>query len=388
MLTRGSAILCALLSASLLATSCSTDSAAPTPSTVDPAAAATAAGVLTLKLGTIVNSGAPTADRDQRLADVLEEAATLTTSGVAVDVEIIRIDGIDAVDSAVASLVSRGVTVIAALCDDGSVPPIVDAAVERGLLAVTTCVSLPTPPLDTTSPLFIDLASMHSAGDAVAGWLEHLDAARVATIRSDLLPDVDETCSDVEAGMADRDIALELSVTFTELVDDPLEILEDANEALGAVDAIALCALPPAAGDVVSAIRAAGHGQPIIVPWFTDPQIWPLRTDDVYVVAPSSRHRDDPVAGVTDLLDQIGPSALASDVITVDSVVMLSRAAARVGSVGSSRVADGLRMGPIAAVSSELSLDEAGVATAGRTYRVISITNGRETFEDLVRSDS
>lgn len=378
----------ALLCTALLAASCSSDNAAPPPSTVDLAAAAASTGLLTLKIGTIVNTAAPTAERDQRLAEVLGEAASFTTTGAAVDLEVITIDELDDVDSAVAALVEEGVTVIASLCDDGSVPLIVEAAVERGLLAVTTCVSLPTPPLESTSPQFFDLASMDDAGGAVAAWVGQLEATRVGTIRSDLIPDVDDTCSAVERGLAERDIALDVSLTFTELVDDPVVVVDGVVDLLENTDAVVLCALPPAAGDLVMTLRAQGYEQPIIVPWFVDPQVWAPTVNDVYVVSPSSRHGDDPDDRVVDLLGKVGDSAQASDVITADSVTMLSRAAARVGSVGSSRVAEGLRSGPVDALSGELRIDESRSDPSGRNYRVIEITNGRERFTELVTASS
>ncbi len=260
---------------------------------------------MTVKVGAIINTDAPTADRDERLADVLVEASATAASGAAVEIEIIRIDELADVTSAVSSLAGRGVTVIAALCDDASVPPTVDAAVANGMLAITACVTLPTPALTSTSLMFIDLAGMHDAPAAMAVWSQELGAERVATFRSDLVGDVETTCLDVETSLTDLDLTLEASVTFTELVDDPVAIVDTASPLLGEADVVVLCALPPTAGDVVAALRLAGHDQPVIVPWFADNQIWPSTIDGVYVISPASRHGDDPEEQVTMLLEEL-----------------------------------------------------------------------------------
>lgn len=370
---------------------CSSETASPvspSPTTVDPATAAGAAGVMTVKVGAIINTDAPTADRDERLADVLVRASTTAASGAAVEIEIIRIDELADVTSAVSSLAGRGVTVIAALCDDASVPPTVDAAVANGMLAITACVTLPTPALTSTSPMFIDLAGMHDAPDAMAVWSQELGAERVATFRSDLVGDVETTCLDVETSLTDLDLTLEASVAFTELVDDPVAIVNTASPLLGEVDVIILCALPPTAGDVVAALRLAGHDQPVIVPWFADNQIWPSSIDDVHVISPASRHGDDPEEQVTMLLEELGPTAEAVDVVAADSVAMLSLAAERVGSVGSMRLADALRQGSTAVVSGTLSLVEGEPRTKGRSYRVVEVTDGEARFNSLVTAAS
>ncbi len=343
---------------------------------------------MTVKVGAIINTDAPTADRDERLADVLVEASATAASGAAVEIEIIRIDELADVTSAVSSLAGRGVTVIAALCDDASVPPTVDAAVANGMLAITACVTLPTPALTSTSLMFIDLAGMHDASAAMAVWSQELGAERVATFRSDLVGDVETTCLDVETSLTDLDLTLEASVTFTELVDDPVAIVDTASPLLGEADVVVLCALPPTAGDVVAALRLAGHDQPVIVPWFADNQIWPSTIDGVYVISPASRHGDDPEEQVTMLLEELGPTAEAVDVVAADSIAMLSLAAERAGSVGSMRLADALRQGPTAVVSGTLSLVEGEPRTKGRSYRVVEVTNGETRFDSLVTAGS
>ncbi len=363
---------------------CTSSTASTSPITVDPATAAGAAGVMTVKVGAIVNTDAPTAERDERLVEVLTEATTTSAPGAAVSIEVMRIDEVGDVESAVSSLAGRGVTVIAALCDDASVPPTVDAAIASGMLAITACVTLPTPTLTSTSPMFIDLAGMHDAPAAIAAWSHELGAQRVATIRSDLVDDVEATCLDVEASFADLDLALDASVTFTELVDEPALVVSSASPLLNEADVIVLCALPPTTGDIVTALRFAGHDQPIVVPWFADSQVWPSSIDGVSVVSPASRHGDDPDEQVTVLLDELGPKAEAVDVVAADSIWMLSLAAERAGSVGSMRIADAMRQGPTAVLSGSLSLVEGGSQTEGRTYRAITVTSGSAHFDSIV----
>ncbi|MDW3175991.1 MAG: ABC transporter substrate-binding protein [Acidimicrobiia bacterium] len=367
---------------------CSSETLAPDPIPVDPATATGPAGVLTVKLGAIVNTNAPTAERDERLAQVLTEASTAVATGAAVEIEIIRIDEVSDVEAAVSTLAGRGVTVIAALCDDASVPSIVDAAVDNGMLAITACVTLPTPTLTSSSPMFIDLAGMHDAPAAIAAWSEQLDPRSVATIRSDLIDDVETTCVDVESELAEIDLALGGSITFTELVDDPVAIVETSGPLLSEVDVIVLCALPPSTGDVVAALRQVGLDQPVVVPWFADTQLWPDSVNDVFLISPASRHGDDPAEAVRDLLDAVGPDATAVDVVAADSIAMLSIAAQREGSVGASRLSESMRRMPTDVVSGSLSLVEGGSQTSDRSYRVIGITDGEAEFESLVTPTS
>lgn len=358
-------------------------SPSPSPTTVDPAAPAQATGELTVRIGTIVNTSAPTVDRDQQLADVLAQVVERSSDAAAVTFEVTTIDEVEDVDSSITALAGRGVTVIATLCDDATVPSIVDAAVAQGLLAITACVTLPAPQISSDSPLFIDLAGLHDASNAVARWLAARDSDGIATISSDLVPDVAESCNMIEAGLADLEIGLDLSLEYTELVDEPGEVIEAATTLLATTDAIVLCALPPASGDMVGALRSAGLTQPIVVPWFTDGQVWDATTDEVFLVSPASRHGDDPEATVNDVFEVLGPSAQAVDIVTADSIAMMSEAALRARSTGSSRLASTLRQDAFAAVSGELELEEVA-RVAGRDYRVIEVTNGNPRFLELV----
>lgn len=355
----------------------------PTPTTVDPAEPEQATGEFTVRVGTIVNTAAPTVELDRRLTEVMRQAADSRSSGAAVSIEVMTIDGFEDIESSVSALAGRGVTVIAALCDDATVPGIVEAAVNQGILAVTACVSLPTPTLTSDSPMFIDLAGMHDSGEVIARWASEQDVSGLATIQSDLLADVEESCTSVQSSLASVDVSLDLSLTFTELVDDPTTVIDDSRALLETTDAIVVCALPPAAGDMVSTLRSNGLDQPIIVPWFADTQRWPITTSDVFVVAPASRHGDDPTSAVVDLFDVIGASAQAADVVTADSIAMLSNAALTARSTGSSRLAEQLRAGSVMAVSGELSVDDDS-RVSGRDYRVIGVTRGAESFDGLV----
>jgi len=368
----------------LVAAGCTSEAAAPSPSTVDPAAPTSPTGIVTVKVGAIVNTSAPTAERDERLAQVLIAASKTAASGAAVEIDVIRINDVGDVGSAVSSLAGRGVTVIAALCDDATVPATVDAAVDNGMLAITACVTLPTPTLSSTSPMFIDLAGLGDAPAAIAAWSSELGAERVATIGSDLVDDVDATCANVESSLIDFDISLEASVTFTELVDQPETIVATASSLLAEADVIVLCALPPTAGDFVDALRLVGFDQPVVVPWFADDQSWSQTTSGVYVIAPASRHRDDPKGQVTTLLDDLGLDARAVDVVAADSIAMLSEAADQIGSVGSRRLAEGMRRDTTKVLSGTLALVEGGSQTTGRAYRAIEVTRGEEAFEAIV----
>lgn len=373
------------LIALLAMTSCTSEPVAlPVPTTVDAAAAAQASGELTVKVGTIVNMNAPTAARDRRLADVLTTAAGLTTAGAAVTLEVMTIDGVEDVDSTVSTLAGRGVTVIASLCDDASVSQIIDAALEQGILAVTACVTLPKPDVTSTSPLFFDLANLAETPAAIVELARSFDAEGLSTVRSDLLPDVADSCGAVEEILADTELVLDASVTFTELVDEPSAVIEGATPTLVATDAIVLCALPPSANDMVVALRSAGFDQPVIVPWYADGETWSLSTSDVFVVAPASRYGDDPETAVVELVELVGESAESVDVVSADTIHLLAYAAKSAQSPGSRRLAETLSgLENIPVVSGDVVINEQG-RVSRRDYRVIEIRSGSPEFAGLV----
>lgn len=376
--------LCTLVLA-VVAAGCTSDpQATPVPTTVDAADAAQAAGQLTVKIGTIVNTNAPTADRDLRLTEVLAQATDLATSGAAVTLEVMTIDGVDDVESTVSALAGRGVTVIAALCDDASVPQIVDAALEQGMLAVTACVTLPKPNLGQSSPMFFDLAGLHETPSAIVDWVKSQGAEGISTIGSDLLPDVANSCHEVERALAAAGVSLDASVTFTELVDEPPLVVEGAASTLIETDALVLCALPPTASDMVTALRTAGFAQPVVVPWFAETENWPNTASDVFTIVPASRHGDDPAPAVVNLFESVGDTAQAVDVVSADTVALLANAAELARSPGSSRLADALSSdGRVAAFSGDLSIDQ-DRRVSERSYRVIEISNGTPEFSELI----
>jgi hypothetical protein len=375
------AILCG---AALVAAGCTSEVSSPVPTTVDPATASGSAGLFTVKLGVIVNTSAPTADRDSRVVDVISAATNLSTASIAVDLEVIEIDEVSDTSSAVGALIERGVTVIAALCDDATVPAVVDASVAAGVLAVTACVTIPRPTLTVSSPLFLDLAGLPDAADALAEWSVEREASRVATLRSDLVPDVENACVDYERAIAARGLSLTVSSTFTELLDDEDELVASVAPLLEDADLIAMCSLPPTAGTLVTALRAAGFEQPIVVPWFTDGQLWPATTDDVFVIAPASRYGDEPNEEIRALLTSIGSDAQATDIVAADMIAMLSSAAGRSGSIGSTRIAEAIRGETSEVLSGELRVSNDGSGPDGRTYRVIAVDDGQPMFDSLI----
>lgn len=337
-----------------------------------------------MKLGVIVNTSAPTADRDSRVVDVISTAIRSSTASIAVDLEVIEIDEVTDTSSAVGALIERGVTVIAALCDDATVPAVVDASVAAGVLAVTACVTIPRPTPAVTSPLFLDLADLPDAAEAIAQWSADRGASQVATLRSDLVPDVENACVDYEQAIAGEGLSLAVSSTFTELLDDEDELVASVAPLLEDAELIALCALPPTTGTLVTALRAAGFEQPIVVPWFADGQFWPASTNDVFVITPASRYGDDPNEEIRALLTSIGSDAQATDIVAADMIALLSSAAERAGSIGSTRIADAIRGQTSAALSGELRVSADGSGPDGRTYRVITVDNGQPIFDSLI----
>lgn len=379
----------ALTAVVLLAAGCSSQTSEPEatpPSTVAPADAASSGGLTGINVGIVLNATSPTADRDARLADVMEASATAVRNAQAVDVhvEAVTISDLAEVPAAVADLVNRGVTVIATSCDDSSMPAVVDAAIEAELLAVTGCVAIPKPELDISNRLFIDLASLDDAPTAMAQWAHDQGHSSIAVLSSELIPDVSRTCTDVEdfATAAPRQIEIAAKGSFVELVDDPAALVASLATQLPNADAIVVCALAPALGDTVAALRSAGLEQPVLVPWFGEPQVWSGDTSDVFVFSPSSQQGDDPSEPVLALYDELG-NAEAVDVVAADTLAAIAAAAEASQSVGSRRIADALRGNAVDGLSGKLVIGQGVELPVTRVYRVLEVADGKTTFVEM-----
>lgn len=374
-----------------LALSCSSnDRAASPPSTVANADVIEPVLNPDLRIGMVLNIAAPTAERDQQVSNVLMSAIRTNSAAGLAQLETIQIDEPDDVASAVEALRGLGVTIMVTTCDDGTVPDVISSGLANDMLVLTGCTTLPRPIIESTSDLVIDVASLATSPDAIALALDELLAdlpeeealedeaveaePRVATLASDLIPDVAGECTNVEAAATSEIV---VSERFTGLVDDPEVVVADLSEQLQEVDAIVLCALAPTVGEVVSALRANELDQPIIVPWFADDQTWSDDIDDVWVVAPSSRYGDDPIEEINSLYALLD-DPVATDVITADTLTSLVDAVQRAGSVRPAQMAEVLRAEPFAALSGELTLNQLG--NVERTYRLLEVVDGEARF--------
>ena len=295
------------------------------------------------------------------------------------------------------SLINDGVSVVITGCDDATVPSVVEAATTNELLAVTGCVSLPRPDVarldqEIDEQLFLDLSSLSDDARAIANHAVDAGFDSIGVLSSNLLPDVDRTCLDLAAALpAEATSQITAEVSFTELVDAPTNVVEDFSVALGdeQVDAIVVCALPPTAGDIVPVLRGQGFDQPVIVPWYADAQLWPSNTNDVFVVTPASRYGDDPQGRTTELFEALieqGEEPDAVDVVTADTLAILTDAAVRTGSVGSRRLAEAIDTrvtatdGDILGLSGALHVGGDADVPVRRVYRVIAIEDGIASY--------
>ena len=339
--------------------------------------------MLQVSLGMILNATAPTSERDERLVVVMRSAAAVSESDVQLRIETISIDQIDDVESAVDALIDRGVTVIAASCDDSSMPAVVESTIAAGLLAVTGCVTIPRPELNVSSPLFIDLAGLDDTPNALANWVQKTDARTVAIVGSGLIPDVEKTCLDLEPALLTRDLEIVAKASFTEVLDDAAAVVESVGPRLAEADVVAVCALTPSLGELVEELREAGFDQPIIVPWFGDTQVWKASTNNVFVLAPASRYGDDPSALVSSVFRELdNPEAV--DVVAADTLAILAAAAERTRSTGSSRLAGAIADIKMAAVSGDVVFGRDGATSIERGYRVIEVTDGTPEFVEII----
>ena len=368
----------------------------------------------TLRVGIVVNEAATTAPFDEQIIAALSNSADdLTeTSGLRIDLRTVSVETPIGTEDAVRSLIDDEVSVIITGCDDETVPSVVQTATTNGLLTTTGCASLPRPAVDRVSrevndELFIDLSSLTDDARAIANVVEgSLEASFVGVLHSDLFPDVERTCVDLIAQPDDTsDDSPLLSIpsttmSFTELVDDPTNVVTDLQTALldtasgdEVPDALVICALPPTIGDVVSGLREAGVDLPIVVPWYGDAQSWAVGTDDVFVVTPASRHGDDPEPVVNDLFAALttgenAPGAAA--VVAADTLSILVAAAGDGTLLDAQRLADTIRdssafpAGDIAGLSGPL-VTWSGDDPVERVYRVLEIQNGEPQFHEQVR---
>lgn len=397
---------------SLIVIACSgDDQALSAPTSVPQARAAAASVAPELRIGMVINIAAPTADRDQHVRDVLESAISASPPSVIARLESLQIDEPDDVENAVEALRGLGVTVLVTTCDDGTVPGVVDAGLANDMLVLTGCVGLPRPAGSATSDQVIDVGALATSAstaaevliqlletDIVAGEAVDVEALddqadapeaagegdldpSIGLISSDLVPDVAMECTSIEGELAPAQVAL--SSTFTGLVDDPSVVIDGLGIELESVEIVMLCALAPTVGDLTSALRDRGFDGPIVVPWFADEQQWPQDTNNVWIVAPSSRYGDDPVAQVNSLYEVVDEPS-ATDVVAADTLSILLDAVQRTGSVRPAQLAEVLRDGPIQGLSGTLALDLQTEVT--RNYRLLEIVDGTAVFSSIVEN--
>lgn len=361
----------------------------------------------TIRIGIAVNEAAPTASFDSEIEAILKQAAAILEldSSLGVDFRTISVETPGQAEGGVLSLINDGVSIVVTGCDDATVPSVVEAATNNELLAVTGCVALPRPDIARAEgvdrELFLDLSSLADNARAIATHAQAQGYQSLGVIRSTLLPDVERTCADLqeevlpETSEPDAEsgaTTITAETTFVELVDAPADVVANLGAALppeGELDAIVVCALAPAVGDIVAALRAADLTQPVIVPWYGDGQVWPEDTNNVTIVTPASRYGDDPDLRTEELFDALsiaGGDPDAVDVVTADTLAILVDAANRAGSVGSLRVADAIRDGDsvgdgaLGAVSGELNTGGDEEIPVRRIYRLITVTNGEPSF--------
>lgn len=364
--------------------------------------------ITTLRVGIVVNEAAPTADLDARIVRILNESSSLlsTADSPRIELTTVSVETVGQADGSILALLQDGISVIITGCDDATVPAVLEAATSNELLAVTGCVALPRPDIagadtDIDPSLFVDLSSLADNSLAIEQYSLDQGHDSLGVIRSTLLPDVEQTCIDLEAQLPEGDdedaadtvgTGLAAATTFAELIDAPDNVVADFASSVdqtttGTIDAIVVCALPPSVGDIVQALREAGFDEEVIVPWYGDTQSWSADTTNVVTLSPASRHGDDPEGRTNDLFDAVtvgDQSPNAVDVVTADTLAILVDAVLRTGSVGSRSLAETISgdavvngiSGPIETVG---SID----FPLRRSYRVIAINDGVATFATL-----
>jgi len=375
-----------LIAISLLAAGCTLADSSSSPPISVSSAVAEGSGVTTeLRIGMVLNISAPTAERDEQVRDVLDAAIRASPAAANSRLETVQIDEADDIDAAVVALRGLGVTVLVTTCDDGTVPSVVDAGLDNQMLVLSGCATIPRPELSIDSDLFIDVGTLTTSPAAtVAGLHEMLGDDgqwNVATIASDLVPDVAGECSAIEDALSPAQ--LHSSGRFTGLIDDSAVTVAALDETAAEVDAFVLCALAPTVGDLSTALRNSGFEQPIVVPWFSDDQTWPGETNDVWIVAPSSRYGDDPVGEVNELYDIVDDSG-STDIVAADTLSILVNAVGRIGSVSPARLAEVLREAPSTGLGGELTLRPSGQVE--RTYRLLEVIDGEPEFASSIQA--
>ncbi len=346
-----------------------------------------------IRVALVVNNAAPTASADRELEAILTETVGLLGDRGSIEVELrtVTVDSPGQSEGVMAGLINDGVSVVISGCDDATVPAVIDAATRAELLAVTGCVSLPRPDLsgivDTIdTSFFLDLSSLGDNAGAIASYAAATERDNIAVVRSNLVPDVEQTCLDLVEQA--EDVTVAANVVFTELVDAPsnvASVLAGSIAEQESVNAIAICALAPSVGDVTIALREVGLFQPVITPWYSDAQQWENTSGQIAVLTPASRYGDDPTSSTRELfvaMEETDFAPVAVDVVAADVLAILVDAAERASSVGSLRIADAIRDADsdvtVDGISGSLALTGDDLAPVRREYRVVTIEDGGE----------
>ena len=354
----------------------------------------------------VLNIGAPTAERDRQVRDVLMSAIAASPDAAIARLETLQIDEPDDVDDAVQALRGLGVTVLVTTCDDSTVPGVVEAGLANDMLVLTGCASLPRPAVSTDNDQVIDVGALTTSASTTANVVAQLLEAEIETgnaglaqdtqdgtaqaepseqtqpiavFSSDLVPDVATECAAIEDELAPAGTTR--SSSFTGLVDEPAAVVEELSAALVGVEVVMLCALAPTVGDITSALRESGFDGPIVVPWFADDEQWSPEISNVWIVAPSSRYGDDPVTAVNRLYNEVNePNSV--DVVAADTLSILLYAVEQTGSVRPAQLAATLRDGPVVGLSGPLGLDP--TANVSREYRLLEVVDGAVGFSATI----
>lgn len=352
------------------------------PIAVESAVDVVRSGQPVLRVGAVIDQNSPSRERDNRIIERFRDATEQIDGAYALQLEVTPIDEPADIPGALDVLTELGVTVLLTTCDTTSVPLIAEAAADRSLFTVTGCAAMPQPVIDR-SPLFADLAHLGHVDEAMAIWARQEGHETAAVVSSDLLKDVEDICVGFTESFERRGGTVDEAVSFTGVLDPVEDVVGGVGEQLAEADVLAVCALPGTVGPLVDALRTAGHDQPLILPWFADEENWSADTTELHLMAPASRHGDDPV----DVVDTFVDGESAADALVLDTVAMLMLAADAADSVGSQRLNDAVIDQEFDAPSGVLLVDPDTRQTAGRTYRLITVDDGDASFSRSIATD-
>jgi branched-chain amino acid transport system substrate-binding protein len=299
--------------------------------------------------------------------------------------------------SCAAKLLAQGADIVFTTCDVQLAAPVVQEAINRGVLAIATCIGT-----DQMGPkrfgkkgrlafTFGNLAQDEGSAMAEYAWKRGWRNAAIATDTIiDYFKDVNRAFEARWRQLGGRVVAEESYVSSFDGNADPASSANAVNR-LKDVDAdvIVTTTAPPwgALVPIMNGLRTLGVNTPILNSWAGDGNYWLPKDPQVtnyYFVTYASVFGDDPLRAANVLAKAVKPGvgSYITGPAAVDGVVTAIK---RAGSTRGVALAAQLeKFKKVPTISGRVTFSKNLHAVTGRAYRVIRINNNQPRFVGLI----